>query len=558
MKKFYFLCLTFLFCLSSVDSISQDIWTVKDPAGNEVIIDQDSSFLTVYDDEYLLFYTINPETGKRNILLTNGDTSFWVLNEDAPLSSDFTSFICRKNEELIFRVGNVWYLSYGSAETTEVFYDNNDMDNAYYYIRVFESQTTSNQNDLLIEAVDKITGDTITLLNRYLNDTTVPYSEKLRIYKGNLMGVGTGGEFFICSVFDDVSGEWGEVGFQRQTNSGITMLLPLGVKSDYNVNTIYYFGKQWIINHQENGEKRVYSYRSELDSCIAATETEFPDYTVLDVINPIWDAWGPLFPGNNAYTIEDIVWKGKNQNGSKRYFLRSLFGQEFEIVDLRNDDDVDFVFSQFHDDSIYYYNHSDTQKGLVRTNFVNGMSVKESTSVPFDSDYTLQAYNGKMYFGRYNGQTGTIQAISKDFVNDNKYEFLESSSGERIDNPINFSFLDDRIFIHSRTDDGVKLVVFDPDAVVSVNPVESSSDKLVVSPNPSSGVFKIQMDLEISSSPDHEYIVTNELGSMIMQAKVPSSQFDVDLSGLPAGTYFMTISGRDGIVSSRTLVLANQ
>jgi hypothetical protein len=307
-----------------------------------------------------------------------------------------------------------------------------------------------------------------------------------------------------------------------------------------------------------DGTKLVYSYRSELDSCIAVTETEFPNYSVLEVINPVWTDWGPMFPGNNPFTIDDIVWKGRNQNGSERYFLRSLFGQEFEIVDLRNDDDVDFVFSQFHDDSIYYYNHSDMQKGLVRTNFVNGMSVKESTSIPFDSDYTLQAYNGKMYFGRYNAQAGAVQAMSKDFVNDNKYEFLESTSGERIENPINFSFLGDRIFVHSRTAEGVKLIVFDPDAIVSTKHFEKQSEYITIAPNPSTGVFEVQTKNDYLIAAGSDFVVFDVLGTIVRRGKVVNSNLELDLTGMPAGTYQFSILDKGQATYSTPLVLSGK
>lgn len=558
MKLINYLFSIGLIISSCSDILGQSIWTIKDPNGGDVIIDHDSSFLATYNG-YLLFYTVNSSSGNRNILMANGDTSFWVLNEDVPLTSDFTSFIFGKNDELIFRVGDVWYSSYGGAETTQIFYNNADINNDFQYLNIFESQTSSNNNDLLIEAIERTTGDTVTLLHSYLSGATMPYAKKLRIFKGNIMGVGSfSGEYFINSIFDDVNNEWSDVGFHRQTIAGFTMLLPLGVKDTYNVNTIYYSGKQWIIDHLDNGERLVYSYRSNLDSCIAVTETEFPNYKVLDVINPIWPAWGPLFPVNNEFTIDDIVWKGRNQNGSVRYFLRSLFEQEFEIVDLRNDDDVDFMFSQFHDDSIYYYNHSDTQKGLVRTNFVNGISVKESTSIPFDSDYTIQAYNGNMYFGRYNSQAGAIQAMSKDFINDNKYAFLESTSGKRIENPINFSFLDDRIFVHSKTTEGVKLVVFDPDGIVSVDPIVKQSTNFTVAPNPSNGIFRIQSKVDGILTLDQDYIIADELGAIVRKGKVVSPEFEVDLTGLSIGTYFISISANGTIIYNRSLVLSGQ
>jgi hypothetical protein len=556
MKMFKYLFSIGLLISSSFEISGQAIWTIKDPDGSDVLIDQDSSFLIKYN-EYLLFYTINKSTGNRNILMTNGDTSFWVLNEDAPLTSDFTPFIFRKNDELIFRVGDVWYSSYGGAETTQVFYDNSDPNNEHIYLKVYELYTPSDfHHDLIIEAIEKSTGDTLTLYHSYLNSTTTPYPSRLMIIEGNLQSVGPySGETFIAARYDSVAMVWREVGVQRQNSSGFKLLLPLGNKEKYRTNTIYYSGSDWIVDHQENGEKLVYQYTSSIDSCVDVTQNEFPNYTLLDAFSPTWPFWGPLFPDYPALSFDDFIWKGKHQNGSERYFLRSLFGQEFEIVDLRNDEDIDFIFYEFQDDSIYYYNHSDTQKGLVRTNFVNGMSVKESTSVPFDTDYTLQAYNGKMYFGRYNGQTGTIQAISKDFENDNKYEFLESTSGERIDNPINFSFLDDRIFVHSRTDDGVKLIVFDPDAIVSIEPFEKQSDFFTIAPNPSTGLVVVQAKEGYSIAHDSDYVIFDLLGSIVLRGKVTYPSFELDLTGLPSSTYQFSILDKSKVIFSSPVVL---
>lgn len=554
----YFLSIG-LFISSYFDISGQAIWTIRDPNGGDVVIDQDSSFLTIYNG-YLLFYTVNSTSGNRNILMANGDTSFWVLNEDAPLSSDFTSFIFRRNDELIFRVGDVWYSSYGGAETTEVFYDNDDVNNEYNYLKIFELYTPSDFNhDLLIEALEKSTGDTLTLYHNYLNNTTTLYDEKLWVFQGDVMEVGPyTGEFFVTSVFDSIAAEWGGVGFYRQNGSGFKLLCPLNDRQMYQVQNLFYSGKEWIVDYLDNNEKVVYQYTQSLDSCLDVTNIEFPNYTVLEVLNPKKPYWGPAFPNEPALSYQDIVWRGKNSNGSIRYFLRSLFGQEYEITDIRNDNNVDFIFSHFQDDSIYYYNPTETQRGLVRTNFKNGMSVKESTSIPFDTDYTLQAYNGKMYFGRYNSQAGAIQAISKDFVNANNYEFLESTSGARIESPINFSFMGDRIFVHSKTVDGVKLIVFDPDAVVSVEPIEKHSHYVTVSPNPSTGVFAVQTKDDYLMSPGSDFVVFDLLGSIVRKGKVTNSKFEIDLTGLPASTYQFSIIDKGKTIYSSPLVLCSE
>lgn len=559
MRIYIYLFVINLSIFSFCDIIGQSIWTIKDPNGMDVTIDQDSSFLTIYNG-YLLFYTVNSSSGDRNILMSNGDTSFWVLNIDLPVTSDFTPFIFRKNDELIFRIGDVWYSSYGSSETTEVFYDNKDINNEYSFLRIFELYTPSNfHHDLLIEAIEKSTGDTLSLYHNYTDETTTPYAQRLKIIEGDLKGVGPFlGEYFIAAVFDDLEGEWSEVGFYRQNSSGFKLLLPLGLKEHYRINTIYYSGLQWIVDHLDNGEKIVYQYTQSLDSCTDVTMNQFPGYTPLEIINPKWPYWGPQFPNEPQFSFSDIIWRGRNQNGSIRYFLRSNFGQEFEIVDLQNDVDVDFVFSDVFDDSIYYYNPLELDKGLIRANFKNGMSIKESTTSSFDDDFVLQSYNGKMYFGRYNVQSGTIQAISKDFINDNKYEFLESASGERINSPINYSFMSNRIFVHSRTIEGVKLFVFDPDSIVAVKSIDDHYSGIFVTPNPSNGIFHIQLPEIYSYTSDWTYVVFDEKGSLIKNGKINMPEFDVDLTELPMGFYNISILNKKGIVQAVPLILSGK
>lgn len=559
MRMYNYLLAMILSIFTLSDLMGQAIWTIKDPNGIDVTIDKDSSFLTIYNG-YLLFYTINSTSGNRNILMANGDTSFWLLNEDNSLTSDFTPFISRKEDELVFRIGDVWYISNGSTETTNVFYDNNDPSNEYRYLQIFEFKSLSGvHHDLAIEAIDKSSGDTLTLLHRYATNTTDIYFANLNILQSSLLGVGSiSGNFFVGAVYDSLASVWGDIGFYRQNSTGLRLLLPLGLKNNYHVQNIYYAGSDWTVDFLDNGEKSVYDYIQSVDSCIEITNSEFPGYTLLDVLSPKWPAWGPLYPNYPATSIEDLVWKGKTQNGSVRYFLRTFLGQEYEIVDLRNDSDVDFVYSHFHDDSIYYYNRTELNRGLVKTNFKNGMSVKESTSIQFDADFTLQGYNGKMYFGRYNSQVDAIQAMSKDFVNGNKYEFLESTIGERIDNPINFSFIDDRIFVHSRTEDGVKLVVFDPDGTVSVKPNNNHISKVLVAPNPSSGIFQIQLSADYSITSDWRYSISDDRGSLIKTGKLTAYELEVDLTNLPRGYYNLSIFDKNTIVSTVPLVLSGQ
>ena len=116
----------------------------------------------------------------------------------------------------------------------------------------------------------------------------------------------------------------------------------------------------------------------------------------------------------------------------------------------------------------------------------------------------------------------------------------------------------DRIFVHSKTSEGIKLVVFDPDGTVSVNPVDDHYSRILVSPNPSSGIFHVKLSEAISNIPVLTYIVFDERGSQLKDGKVVGHDFDVDLTRLPPGLYHLSIFDKNSIINTIPIILTGQ
>ena len=554
MKRIYFFAAICL-CLQSV-VYAQAVWTIKDPNGSDIILDKDSSFLTIHNS-YLIMYTLDKETDKRNILVTTGDTTFWLFNAGFAKELSFTNFVNRYSDELVFGIDGTWYITKGTTESTHIFYDNNDPGSIYEYLNVYEfSAVNIDGNNLAIEAIVKASGDTVILYHNSEFNSTTLYSKKLRIIEANLPRFGSHeGSFFIGSVYNDVSQSWGGVGFYREYSSSLRLLLPLGVKQTYAINKVTLSGTR-IVDYQDDGSKKVYQYNSGLDSCIEITQSLFPNYTVLDYQNVKWTSYGhPLEPPLSYY---NYFWKGRNQSGSIRYYVPDTFGSDLEITDLRNINIVDFIYSDYSTDSIYYYNYSNLQKGLIRYNIYDGGTKKDATSIAFDTEYKLRGYLDRIYYGRYNPQSGKIEASVKDFLNSGEYSFLESTNGKRIEGPIDFTFLDDKVFVHSRTADGLKLVVFDPDGIVAVNQQTPFNSNLQISPNPSSGIFNINLkDLNIQMN-NLNFIICNDNGIVVLSDRITEPEFVVNLTGLPSGRYNFSLLSKKSILSNKALILIHE
>jgi hypothetical protein len=552
MKNVFLLILSVLMYAINVNS--QTVRTVKDPSGNEILLHTDSSFLTKHND-LLFLYTIDKANDERNILVTNGDTSYWLFDTGFGKEVSFTDFINRYNEELVFRIGGTWYITEGSPASTHIFYDNNEPSNEFEYLKLFEFQANNIAGyNLAIEAINKSTGDTLILYHNTEFQTTTTYAKRLRILEANLDQAGPfTGSFFMGSVFDEINQFWGEVGIYREFGATLKLLLPLGSKQIYKTNSN---NNERIVDHQEDGTKKVYEYTSSIDSFIEITESAFPNYTVLEYQRLKWTAYGhPWEPPQSYY---DSYWKGKNQGGSIRYYTRNGFEEDFEIVDLRNVPEADFILSGYTEDTIYYYNYSNTQRGLIRYNIFDGGSKKDPTSVPFTQEYKLKGYLDKIYFGRYSSQSGKIEAIAIDFTNEGRYGFLESTNGKRIENPVDFTFLDDKVFVHSRTQEGLKLVVYDPDGIVAVENQPQESKSIVVAPNPSSGLFNVSLKGLDFTHQDINFVVTNTKGITVLKGKVTGPEYQVDLTGKPNGSYNLTLLSKESLLFTTTLVLISK
>ena len=218
-------------------TLAQAVWTIQDHFGNDILLNKDSSFLTVEND-LLFMYAIDKQSDSRNILVTTGDTTFWLFDTGFGKDLPFTSFINRFSDELVFGINGIWYLTKGTPSSTHVFYDNHDPGSIYEYLNIYEfSAVNIDGNNLAIEAIEKASGDTIILYhNSEFNSTTV-YGKKLRVIEDNLPSFGPyEGSFFIGSVYNDVSQSWGGVGLYREYSSSLRLLLPLGVKQTYETN----------------------------------------------------------------------------------------------------------------------------------------------------------------------------------------------------------------------------------------------------------------------------------------------------------------------------------
>jgi hypothetical protein len=548
MKAFLFIFSITL--VSEMSLMAQSIKTIKDPNGNEIIISKDSSFVTVHGS-YIYQYAIDIMKDERNVLVTNGDTSFWLLSSGFPKDVKYSPFLHRYPEELVFGFDGIWYITQGLPGSTTLFYNSHNAANAYEYLNLYEfSAVDIDGYNFLIEARKKATGDTIDLYYNTELLTTTPYNNRLKIIQSNLPDFGPyEGSFFIGSVFDNVNQVWSEVGLYREFNYGHTLLLPLGVKQHYEINKV---GGSQIVDHFDNGTKRVYQYSSSLDSCIEVTPTLFPNFDVLDYQSLKWTTFG--YPLEPPLSYNDFFWKGRDTGGDVKYFREGSLGEMLEITDLRNASEADFIHSDYTTDSIYYYNYSNAQKGFTRTHIYNGGNKKDPSSVPFDHEFKLKGYLSNIYFGRYNPASGKIEAARKDLLASGTYSFLQSSNGKRIENPIDFTFLDDKVFVYSRSGEGLKLVAYDPNGIVGLKPVLLSSKAVLISPNPSKGVFNITLNDASLLGGNFDFFVTDEKGVIIMNKNINDQSFVIDLSNKPAGKYTFCITAESNLLYSTSLL----
>ncbi len=96
--------------------------------------------------------------------------------------------------------------------------------------------------------------------------------------------------------------------------------------------------------------------------------------------------------------------------------------------------------------------------------------------------------------------------------------------------------------------DGVEI-----DAEQKAAPIPMPSSELKIYPNPSSGVFMLELPMEIENE-NGEVLVYNVEGVLVYQALIVNQRTKIDLADHPAGIYFATIRIKE-TVTSRKLVL---
>ena len=87
-----------------------------------------------------------------------------------------------------------------------------------------------------------------------------------------------------------------------------------------------------------------------------------------------------------------------------------------------------------------------------------------------------------------------------------------------------------------------------PETCVSI--IQNQIDKITIVPNPSNGLFYIK---GLTKGTDYRYVVTDISGKTVIENQSLNAEL-VDLSRLPDGVYFMTVSTGDEV---RTLKLIN-
>src|SRR6187551_2716508 len=96
---------------------AQSFKIVKDPLGNEITINEDSAHLfNAFGN--LLAFTINQEDDTRNVLVFNGDTSYWLFNQGFDKHLNVTPFTRTEKfgipgNYVWFSIGNIWYETKG-------------------------------------------------------------------------------------------------------------------------------------------------------------------------------------------------------------------------------------------------------------------------------------------------------------------------------------------------------------------------------------------------------------------------------------------------------------
>jgi hypothetical protein len=528
---------------------AQSIWTLQDPGGGAVRYNPDSAFVYHAEfEDFLAMYAIDGD-GNRNILRTDGKSSEWLFVTGKPKNSSFSQFFRVEGDEVFFEMDSVWYLTRNSMTRADVFHNNRDTSQEFIYQRPIYFD-----HRIGIIATERSTGNKVLLVYNTVSGSRVRYVDSngndIRIQERVYLNAQHLYEdvYFVGSVFSVDSAQWTENGLYRIKAGDPELMLEIGERDEYQITAFEWFDS-YLVDYPGNGLARVFLYDNSIDTLIEKTTDLFNGDNIVSAGFIRSSA-----ASDDVFYLHSCrsIWNTKTQSGLTKYFFRDgCVGTmpQWEQVDLRGVQSVNFM-SGIAADTMYFYNYDDPDHALVRANYKTGGRVRENTGIPLSTEYEIFAWDRNIYFVRYDGGENKLYAAVH---NDDGSKFIESYSGQRIENPVNFYPVGEYMVIESKTDTGNVLFGYDRN-VSSIKDEKKLESRITVYPNPSSQNFFIRFE-EASSISNVAVRVYNSDGQLTQSnVNVGIGGIWLDMKGNPPGVYTIQILD-DGITVGRKQVV---
>lgn len=91
--------------------------------------------------------------------------------------------------------------------------------------------------------------------------------------------------------------------------------------------------------------------------------------------------------------------------------------------------------------------------------------------------------------------------------------------------------------------------------ITGIENYEAKNNSFFIYPNPSNGVFTIQMDNGNLSSDNYQLSIYNALGEIILKEKLLNNSKNIDLRDVPEGIYFYQATYKSEIIKSGKLII---